>query len=106
MRQTEFLVNTDVDDLEKAVLSYGTAFGLWVGRRFESSGVGMLGGSAPFYLLARAVEPVAIPAPGRRGGIPARGTPPRSRAPMKLSSNFDSRSLPAWRQPNGGRRRD
>ena len=54
-----FLVNLDVDDLEKAIAFYGTAFGLQVGRRFGAFGVEMLGGSAPIYLL---VKPPGTPA--------------------------------------------
>jgi predicted enzyme related to lactoylglutathione lyase len=46
-----FLVNLDVDDLEKAVGFYGAAFGLSVGRRFGPHSVEMLGGTAPIYLL-------------------------------------------------------
>lgn len=48
-----FLVNIDVDDLEKAVRFYGTAFGWRVGRRFGASGVEMLGGPAPIFLLVK-----------------------------------------------------
>jgi predicted enzyme related to lactoylglutathione lyase len=47
------LINIDVDDLEKAIHFYGTAFGLKVGRRFGAAGVEMLGGSAPIYLLVK-----------------------------------------------------
>lgn len=47
-------INIDVDDLEKAVIFYADAFGLRVGRRFGTSGVEMLGSSAPIYLLAKA----------------------------------------------------
>ena len=49
----QLLVNLDVDDLEKAILFYGSAFELEVGRRFGSSGVEMLGSSAPIYLLVK-----------------------------------------------------
>lgn len=48
-----FLVNLDVDDLEKAACFYGSVFGLKVGRRFGASGVEMLGASAPIYLLVK-----------------------------------------------------
>jgi predicted enzyme related to lactoylglutathione lyase len=58
----EFLVNLDVDDLEKAVLFYQSAFGLKIGRRLGGSAVELLGGPAPIYLLARAA------------GTPAAGT--------------------------------
>ncbi|HET7008174.1 MAG TPA: VOC family protein [Candidatus Binatia bacterium] len=50
----DFLVNLDVDDIEKATCFYGSAFGLKVGRRFAAVGVEMLGGPAPIYLLAKA----------------------------------------------------
>jgi predicted enzyme related to lactoylglutathione lyase len=48
-----FLVNLDVDDLEKAVGFYASAFGLTVGRRFGPHAVEMLGGTAPIYLLEK-----------------------------------------------------
>lgn len=48
-----FLVNIDVEDLEKATRFHAAAFGLRVGRRFGPSGVEMLGGSAPVYLLVK-----------------------------------------------------
>lgn len=48
-----FLVNIDVDDLGKAVRFYRDGLGLTVGRRFGSSGVEMLGGLAPIYLLVK-----------------------------------------------------
>jgi predicted enzyme related to lactoylglutathione lyase len=50
-----FIVNVDVDDLEKGVEFYGAAFDLEVGRRFGRFGVELLGGSTPIYLLAKAV---------------------------------------------------
>jgi predicted enzyme related to lactoylglutathione lyase len=46
-----FLVNLDVDDLEKAVRFYNAAFGLSVGRRIDSGCVEMTGGPTPIYLL-------------------------------------------------------
>jgi predicted enzyme related to lactoylglutathione lyase len=52
-RVMDFLVNVDVDDLEKAVRFYSSAFGLTVGRRFGTFGVEMLGSSAPIYLLVK-----------------------------------------------------
>jgi predicted enzyme related to lactoylglutathione lyase len=53
MKQVDFLVNIDVDDLEKAVRFYSAAFGLRIGRRFGAFGVEMLGSSAPIYLLVK-----------------------------------------------------
>ena len=55
----DFLVNIDVDDLDKAVRFYQAAFGLKVGRRFGSSGVEMLGGPTPLYLLVKAAGTAA-----------------------------------------------
>src|SRR5262249_48739648 len=49
----DFLVNLDVDDLEKAVRFYVSALGLKPGRRFGTFGVEMLGSSAPIYLLLK-----------------------------------------------------
>lgn len=49
----DFLVNVDVENLEKAIGFYGSAFGLRIGRRFGAFGVEMLGASAPIYLLAK-----------------------------------------------------
>jgi predicted enzyme related to lactoylglutathione lyase len=50
----ELLVNLDVDDLEKAVHFYESAFGLKTGRRFGAGGVEILGASSPIYLLVKA----------------------------------------------------
>jgi predicted enzyme related to lactoylglutathione lyase len=61
----DFLANIDVDDLEKAVSFYQAAFGLKVGRRFGGSGVEMLGGSAPIYLLVKASGTAASSAAGQ-----------------------------------------
>ena len=49
----DVLINLDVDDLDKAVRFYSSAFGLKVGRRFGALGVEMLGSSAPIYLLVK-----------------------------------------------------
>ena len=59
----EFLVNIDVSNLEAATLFYGAAFGLEVGRRFGAIGVEMLGGPAPFYLLAKHADTAAAATP-------------------------------------------
>ncbi|MFC6633418.1 VOC family protein [Microbulbifer taiwanensis] len=60
----QFLINIDVDDLERAIAFYRDAFGLHIGRRFGTGGVEMLGGNAPLYLLvketgSRVAEPLA-----------------------------------------------
>lgn len=48
-----FIVNLDVDDLEKGVEFYRSACGLRVGRRLGATGVEMLGSPAPIYLLLK-----------------------------------------------------
>jgi len=50
----DLLVNIDVDDLDRAVQFYTSAFDLTVGRRFGADGVELLGGPAPIYLLRKA----------------------------------------------------
>jgi lactoylglutathione lyase len=62
------IVNVDVDDLDKAVRFYTSAFGLRVGRRFGGGGVELVGAEAPIYML--------VAAPGTapyRGASVARG---------------------------------
>jgi len=55
------LVNIDVDDLERAVRFYTTAFDLRVARRFGPDGVELLGGSSPIYLLRKASGTATAP---------------------------------------------
>ena len=62
------LVNLDVDDLGKLIHFYSSAFELTVGRRFGTSGVEMLGSSAPIYLLVKS------------GGTPASDTTSQRRS--------------------------
>jgi predicted enzyme related to lactoylglutathione lyase len=50
----ELLVNIDVDDLDRAIQFYTSAFGLKVSRRLGADGVELLGASAPIYLLLKA----------------------------------------------------
>src|SRR4026207_639168 len=49
----DLLVNLDVDDLDKAIHFYSSAFALKVGRRFGAVAVEMLGSTAPIYLLVK-----------------------------------------------------
>jgi predicted enzyme related to lactoylglutathione lyase len=56
-----FLVNIDVEDLERATEFYESAFGLSVGRRFGQDGVELVGGLAPIYLLRKASGTDASP---------------------------------------------
>lgn len=55
------LINIDVDDLERAVTFYTSAFGLRVGRKLGPSVVELLGAGAPIYLLEKAAGSVASP---------------------------------------------
>jgi predicted enzyme related to lactoylglutathione lyase len=57
-----FLINIDVDDLEKAVRFYTDAFGLRVGRHLGPDAVELLGGEAPIYLLVKERGTEAAPA--------------------------------------------
>ncbi len=45
------LINIDVDDMPRAEAFYTSAFGLSVGRRFDSGFVELVGLPAPIYLL-------------------------------------------------------
>lgn len=49
------LINIDVPDLAAAEAFYAAAFGLQPGRRLGSEVLEMLGGTAPIYLLQKAV---------------------------------------------------
>ena len=51
---SDFVVNIDVDDVERGTAFYGEALGLRVGRRFGGAVVELVGGPAPIYLLAKA----------------------------------------------------
>ncbi|MGQ0620902.1 MAG: VOC family protein [Panacagrimonas sp.] len=70
-----FLVNLDVDDLEKAASFYSSVFGLEVGRRFGAFGVEMLGSSAPIYLLVKAAGTSASPATSQHRSYERHWTP-------------------------------
>ncbi len=57
----DFLVNLDVDDLERGVDFYSSLFGLQVGRRLGGFAVELLGGPAPIYLLHKDAGSAATP---------------------------------------------
>jgi len=59
----ELRVCIDVDDLERGLAFYTSAFGLRLGRRFDQHWAELLGGSSPIDLLAVGGE--AKPVPGR-----------------------------------------
>jgi catechol 2,3-dioxygenase-like lactoylglutathione lyase family enzyme len=71
----DLLVNIDVDDLEKAVAFYGSAFGLAVGRRFGTFGVEMLGASSAIHLLRNAAGTRASPSTSQRRRYTRHWTP-------------------------------
>lgn len=80
----DLLVNIDVDDLDRAVRFYTSAFALHVGRRFGTGGVELLGGSSPIYLLAK---PAGSPA--SRGADPQRRDYGRHWTPVHLDIVVD-----------------
>jgi predicted enzyme related to lactoylglutathione lyase len=71
----DFIANIDVEDLQKAVGFYQAAFGLKVGRRFGASGVEMLGGPTPIYLLLKEADTAASSTTGRRRSYGRHWTP-------------------------------
>ena len=58
------LINIDVDDLQRATAFYTALLDVQVGRRFGASGVELVGGAVPFYLLVKAAGSMASPAGG------------------------------------------
>ena len=69
------LINIDVDDLEKGVAFYGSAFGLTVGRRFGTFGVEMLGASSAIHLLRKEAGTPASPSTRQRRDYARHWTP-------------------------------
>src|SRR5687768_9330037 len=59
--RVDILVNVDVDDRERAIAFYTSAFELRVGRRMGDDFVELLGASSALYLLVKAAgtEPCA-----------------------------------------------
>lgn len=49
----ELLINIDVDDIDRAITFYTSAFGVNLGRRFSDSFVELTGFTSPIYLLKR-----------------------------------------------------
>jgi predicted enzyme related to lactoylglutathione lyase len=71
----DVLANIDVDDLARATDFYCSALGLWVGRRFGTSAVELLGGSAAIYLLQKASGTAAASASAARRDYTRHWTP-------------------------------
>jgi predicted enzyme related to lactoylglutathione lyase len=71
----DVLINIDVDDLDRAVAFYTSAFALKVGRRFGASAVELTGGTSPIYLLAKAAGTEANPVSGERRHYARHWTP-------------------------------
>lgn len=69
------LVNIDVDDLDKAINFYASAFGLKVGRRFGAVAVEMLGSSTPIYLLVKSAGTAAANSTSQRRTYERHWTP-------------------------------
>ena len=60
------LLNLDVDDIQRAIAFYTSAFELQLGRRFDDGFVELLGAQAPIYLLLTPAE--SMPFEGAAGG--------------------------------------
>jgi len=70
-----FLINIDVDDLDRAVAFYAALLDLKVGRRLGAAGVELVGGSAPLYLLVKAAGSTVSPTSGERRRYQRHWTP-------------------------------
>ncbi len=62
----DLLLNIDVPDMEQGIAFYTAAFGLEVGRRFDSGFVELIGRDAPIYLLRKDAGTSIGPAGGDR----------------------------------------
>lgn len=71
----DLLINIDVDDLQNAERFYCSAFGLRAGRRFGDTGLELLGGPSPIYLLAKKAGSLASPASEQRRDYGRHWTP-------------------------------
>lgn len=71
----DVLINIDVDDLERAILFYTSAFDLAVGRRFGTGAVELTGGSSPIYLLVKEAGTAASPSSPQRRDYARHWTP-------------------------------
>jgi len=69
------LINIDVDDLDRAVAFYASLLELKIGRRFGASGIELVGGSAPLYLLVKAAGTATSPASSERRRYARHWTP-------------------------------
>jgi predicted enzyme related to lactoylglutathione lyase len=71
------LINIDVDDLERGIAFYAALLDLRIRRRFGSSGIELLGGAPPLYLLVKQAGTAASPASGERRRYGRHWTPVR-----------------------------
>ena len=71
---TGFVVNIDVDDLDRATRFYCDGLGLRVGRRFDGW-LELLGGPTPIYLLPKAAGTPISPANGQKRTYERHWTP-------------------------------
>lgn len=70
------VVNTDVDDLEKAIEFYSAAFDLHLGRRlFNGSVAEMVGATSTLHLLAILARPSRFPPPQCSASTSGTGRP-------------------------------
>jgi predicted enzyme related to lactoylglutathione lyase len=71
----ELLINVDVEDLERAIEFYASAFGLQLGRRLSTDVAEMLGASSPIYLLGKPSGSTASTCSGQRRDYRRHWTP-------------------------------
>lgn len=72
----QFLINIDVDDLEKGIAFYEKGLGLQFKRRlFGGTAAEMAGGSSALYLIEAACNSTAVPATGSRRDYARHWTP-------------------------------
>ncbi|HRP77124.1 MAG TPA: VOC family protein [Rhodocyclaceae bacterium] len=69
------LVNIDVDDLERGIRFYTTAFALNVTRRFDADGAELCGGSSRIYLLLKPAGSTVTPTSSQRRNYERHWTP-------------------------------
>ena len=61
---TTLLINIDVPDIQAGIAFYTAAFGLEIGRRFDSDFVELVGCDSPIYLLGKPAGSAIGPAGG------------------------------------------
>jgi len=98
---TDFVVNIDVDDLDKATRFYCDGLGLRVGRRFDGW-IELLGGPAPIYLLPKAAGTPIAPSDRQQRSYGRHWTPVHLDFVVSDIGKALARALAATSGPPGG----